>query len=166
LIGSNLAAFKAGNIETIMVIKIEQKEIIKIEKGSISDGIVLKKYISSGNKLILKTELKNCRKFSTYIENVIPKIIPKTVAEKPIITPIRKNIFIMDLFKTPIDFRIAISLVLFLTSIVKPEIILKAATMIIRDRIINITFLSTFKAENKELFISDQLKTNSFGNLF
>ena len=97
--GSNLAALRAGNIETIMVIKIEQREIIKIEKGSISDGIVLKKYISSGNKLILKTELKNCRKFSTYIENVIPKIIPKIVAEEPIMTPTRKNIFIMDLFK-------------------------------------------------------------------
>ena len=36
------------------------------------------------------------------------------------------------------------------------EIILNAATTIIRDKIINITFLSTFKAENKELFMSDQ----------
>ena len=63
----------------------------------------------------------------------------------------------MDLFKTPIDFRIAISLVLFFTKIVRPEIILNAATIIIRDNMMNITFLSTFKAENKELFMSDQL---------
>ena len=64
------------------------------------------------------------------------------VAEDPIITP-TKNIFTIDLFKTPIDFKIAISRVLFLTKIVKPEIILKAATIIIKDNIINITFLST-----------------------
>ena len=81
------------------------------------------------------------------------------------ITPIRKNIFIIDLFNTPIDFKIAISLVLFLTNIVNPEIILNAATIIIKDKIINITFLSTFKAENKDLFVSDQIN-NSFGKLF
>ena len=34
---------------------------------------------------------------------------------------------------------------------VKPEIILKAATIIIKDKIINITFLSTFKAEKSDL---------------
>ena len=73
------------------------------------------------------------------------------------ITPTKKNIFTIDLFKTPIDFKIAMSRVLFLTRIVKPEIILKAATIMIKDNIINITFLSTFKAENKELFVSDQL---------
>ncbi len=47
--------------------------------------------------------LKNSLKFSTYIENVTPKIIPKNVADVPIITPIKKNIFTIDLFKTPID---------------------------------------------------------------
>ena len=41
--GSNFAAFKAGNIETIIVIIIEHKEIIKIDDGLISEGIVLKK---------------------------------------------------------------------------------------------------------------------------
>ena len=55
--GSSLAALKAGNIETIIVINIEQIDIIKIDEGFISDGILLKKYISSGNKLILKAEL-------------------------------------------------------------------------------------------------------------
>ena len=82
------------------------------------------------------------------------KNIPKIVAEVPIITPIKKNILTIDLFKTPIDFKIAISLVLFLTKIFHPDIILNAATIIIKDNIINITFLSTFNAENKELFIS------------
>ena len=55
----------------------------------------------------------NCLMFSTYIENVTPKIIPKIVADVPIITPIKKKIFTIDLFKTPIDFKIAISRVLF-----------------------------------------------------
>ena len=95
-----------------------------------------------------------------YKENIIPKKIPKSVAVLPIITPTRKNILTIDLFRTPMDLRIAISLVLFLTKIVSPEIMLKAATIIIKDKIINITFLSTFNAENNELFISAQLYTN------
>ncbi len=43
LIISNFAAFNAGNIETTAVIKIELREIIKIDEGLISEGIVLKK---------------------------------------------------------------------------------------------------------------------------
>ena len=92
-----------------------------------------------------------------YIENATPKIIPNRVADVPIITPTRKKIFAIDLFNTPMDFNIAISRVLFLTNIVKPEIMLKAATIIINDKIINITFLSTFKAEKKDLFMSDHV---------
>ena len=134
-----------------MVINIEHKEIIIIEEGFISEGIELKKYISSGNKLISNILLRNCLKFSTYIEKITPNIIPKIVADVPIIIPTRKKIFTIDLFRTPIDFKIAISRVLFFTKIVKPEIILKAATIIIKDNIINITFLSTFNAENKEM---------------
>ena len=92
-----------------------------------------------------------------YKENITPKKIPNIVADVPIIMPTKKNILVIDLFNTPIDFKIAISRVLFFTKIVKPEIILKAATMIIKDKIINITLRSTFNAENKELFISDQV---------
>jgi len=106
---------------------------------------------------MLKTLLKNSLKFSTYKEKITPKKMPNNVAVVPIVTPTKKNILIIDLFKTPIDFRIAISLVLFFTRIVRPEIILKAATIIIKDKIINITFRSTFRAENNELFISDQV---------
>ena len=40
---SNFAAFKAGKIDTMIVITIEHKEIIKIENEFISEGIVLKK---------------------------------------------------------------------------------------------------------------------------
>ena len=41
--GSSFAAFKAGNIETIIVTIIEQIEIIIIDNELISDGIELKK---------------------------------------------------------------------------------------------------------------------------
>ena len=44
--------------------------------------------------------LKNALKFSTYKENITPKKIPKIVAELPIIIPIKKKIFAIDLFKT------------------------------------------------------------------
>ena len=40
----------------------------------------------------------------------------------------------MEKLETPIDFNIAISLVLFFTKIVNPDIILNAATIIIRDK--------------------------------
>ena len=87
----------------------------------------------------------------------MPITTPKIVALHPIINPTKKKIFLIDLFLTPMDFKIAISLVLFFTKIVNPEIILNAATMIIRDKIINITFLSTFNAEKSGLFKSDQV---------
>ena len=41
--GSSLAAFKAGKIDTKIVINIEHNEIINIEDGFISEGIELKK---------------------------------------------------------------------------------------------------------------------------
>ena len=88
---------------------------------------------------------------------MVPTITPNNVADVPIKKPIKKKIFFIDLLETPIDFNIPISLVLFLTKIVSPDIILNAATIIINERIINITFLSTFKAENNDLFISDQV---------
>ena len=87
----------------------------------------------------------------------MPTTTPNNVADVPIKKPTKKKIFFIDLLDTPNDFRIPISLVLFLTKIVSPDIILNAATIMIKERIINITFLSTFKAENNDLFISDQV---------
>ena len=49
-----------------------------------------------------------------YKENITPKKIPNKVADVPIIIPTKKNILVIDLFNTPIDFKIAISRVLFL----------------------------------------------------
>ena len=87
----------------------------------------------------------------------MPTATPNSVADVPIKKPTKKKIFFIDLFDTPIDFSMPISLVLFLTKIVSPDIILNAATIIIKERIINITFLSTLKAENNDLFVSDQV---------
>ena len=81
---------------------------------------------------------------------------PAIVAVKPIMKPVKKNDFIMDFFDKPNAFKIAISLVLFLIKIVSPEIILNAATIMIKVNIKNITFLSTFKADKKIYF--DQTK--------
>ena len=52
--------------------------------------------------------------FSIFIENIIPKIIPLIVAKKPIVKPVKKNVFFIDLLLKPKVFKIAISLVLFL----------------------------------------------------
>ena len=96
----------------------------------------------------------------------MPKIAPNNVAKVPMAKPTKKNIFLIDLFVTPKDLNIAISLDLFFTKIVNPEIILKAATITINDKIINITFLSTFNALKKDLFESAQEKTTWFENNF
>ena len=66
------------------------------------------------------------------------------------------NILHIELFKKPIDLNMAISSDLFLIKIVRTEIRLKAATIIINVRIINITFLSTLSASKNVLFVSTQ----------
>ena len=58
-------ALAAGYIETITVVIIEQKAINIIEFGFISDGIELRKYISSGNKVISNVLEINSLMFST-----------------------------------------------------------------------------------------------------
>tara|TARA_Y100000813_G_C23920470_1_gene238613 strand:+ start:255 stop:557 length:303 start_codon:yes stop_codon:yes gene_type:complete len=100
------------------------------------------------------------------MEKVIPNATPAIVAKNPIKKPVKKKDFTIDVLDKPSDLNIAISLVLFLMRIVKPEMILKAATTIIRVSIKNITFLSTFKAEKKVLLRSAQEKTYKFGSVF
>ena len=57
----------------------------------ISLGSFSKKYISVGNISKLNTDDKNIRIFSIFVENIIPKIIPDTVAKKPIVKPVKKK---------------------------------------------------------------------------
>ena len=82
----------------------------------------------------------------------IPIIAPKTVPNRPIDVPINKNIFTIAFFDEPIVLSKAISSDLALTSIIIEDIILKAATKIIKVKIKNITFFSTFKALINVLF--------------
>ena len=131
--------------------------IIKIEYKFISLGSFSKKYILLGNISKLKTVERKTLTLSILDENIIPKIIPDNVAEKPMVNPVKKKDFFIEVLFKPKVFKIAISLVLFLINIVRPEIILNAATIIIKVSIINITFLSTFKALKKDLFKSVQV---------
>ena len=76
----------------------------------------------------------------------------------PISIPTRKKILIIDLFKTPIDFNIAISLVLFLTKMVKPDIILNAATIF--GIILGVLF--SMYVENLRQFLSSVFNISLF----
>ena len=116
-----------------------------------------KKYISVGNIYNLKTVEKNNLIFSIFDEKIIPKIIPDIEAKKPMVKPVKKKDFLIEVLFKPKVFKIAIFLVLFLINIVRPEIILNEATIITKVNIINITFLSTFRALKKDLFKSDQV---------
>ena len=147
----------AGKYEAIAEINKEIINTIKIEIEFISYGSSSKKYMSDGKISNLNTFDKKILIFSIFMENKIPKIIPLNVAKKPMVNPVKKNVFFIDLLLKPKVLRIAISFVLFLISIVKPEIILNAATTIIRERITNMTFLSTLRALKRDLFKSDQV---------
>ena len=81
--------------------------------------------------------------------------MPVIVAKNPIVNPVKKNDFFIELLLSPKVFKMAISFVLFLIKIVNPEIILNAATIKIKVKIMNMTFLSTFNALKKDLFKSD-----------
>ena len=106
---------------------------------------------------MLKTVVRNILTFSMFNENITPKIIPVNVAKKPIVKPVKKNDFFIEELLRPNVFKIAISFVLFLINIVRPEIMLNAATIIIKVSIINITFLSTLSALKNDLFKSDHV---------
>ena len=82
----------------------------------------------------------------------MPKIAPNNVAKVPMAKPTKKNIFLIDLFVTPKDLNIAISLDLFFTKIVNPEIILKAATITINDKIMNRHIGAISKASTPIIF--------------
>ena len=95
----------------------------------------------------------------------MPKIKPNTVPVTPIVDPVIKIIFNMSGFFAPRVRSIAMSLDLFFTSMVMLEIILKAATKIIKSKIINITFLSTCNALKKlEFFCCHPITLNSLPN--
>ena len=69
---------------------------INIELKFISYGSSSKKYISDGKISRSNTFDKKILIFSILIENKIPNIIPLNVAKKPIVNPVKKNIFLID----------------------------------------------------------------------
>ena len=70
-------------------------KITNIEFKLISLGNLSKKYISLGNISKLKTAERKILIFSIFDENIIPRIIPDTVAKKPIVKPVKKKIFVL-----------------------------------------------------------------------
>ena len=93
-------------------------KIINIENKFISLGSFSKKYISLGNISTFKTDERNILTFSIFSENNTPKIIPLIEAKKPIVKPVKKNDFFIEVWFKPNVFKIAISLVLFFIKIV------------------------------------------------
>ena len=94
--GSNFAALNAGNIDTIIVIKIEQSEIINIELIFISDGILLKKIGLSSRSDHLPSELSGGEAQRISIARAIindPKIILADEPTGSLDTSNAKNIF-------------------------------------------------------------------------
>ena len=79
----------------------------------------------------------------------MPKINPEIVPKTPIREPQMMNIRTIEFWLNPIVRNIPISFLLFLTSIIRPEIMLRAAIKITSDKIINITRLSTSRALRK-----------------
>ena len=147
----------AGKYDATAETVNDKINIINIEKKLISLGSFSKKYISGGKISKLNTEDKIILIFSILCENRIPKMIPLIVAKKPMEKPVKEKEFFIELLLSPKVFKIAISLVLFFINIVNPDIILNAATITISVNIINITFLSTFRALKSDLFKSDQV---------
>ena len=77
-------------------------------------------------------------------------IVAPAPGKTPIKKPEKKKIRIIEDLENPIVLKIAISWVLFLTNITKPEIMFSAAIRTTNDHIMNIAFLSTSNAERKE----------------
>ena len=91
-----------------------------------------------------------------FIEKIIPMKPPRNVPVKPIIKPMDKKTLIKLLLLRPIVFNIGISLFFSLTKIINPDTIFIDATIIIKVKIKNITFFSTFKALIKAALFSFQ----------
>lgn len=147
---------KAGIYDAKADIINEKIKIIIIECIFISLGNCSKRYTSDGNNSKLKKLDKKFLIFSIFKEKITPIIIPANVDDKPIVNPVKKNDFFIDFELKPKVFKIAISFVLFFIKIVSPEIILNAATINIKVRIMNITFRSTLSALKNDLFKSVQ----------
>ena len=98
----------AGIYEAITETNIERIKIINIEYRFISLGNSSKKYISLGNISNLKTVERNILTFSIFEANIEPKMIPDIVAKKPIVNPVKKKDFFIEVLFKPKVFKIEI----------------------------------------------------------
>ena len=87
---------------------------------------------------------------------VNPARQPNAVPHTPMINPCMLKIFMMLARVAPIDFKIAMSLALSMTTMNSVLMMLNAATRIIRIRMMNMVIFSSLSAENRFLFICIQ----------
>ena len=82
-------------------------------------------------------------------QTITPRATPAIVPTVPIAAPVMKKIRMIAPDVAPMVRRMAMSLALSFTSMMRPEMMLRAATRTIRVRIMNMTFRSTCSAEKK-----------------
>src|SRR5258707_11087304 len=95
------------------------------------------------NNSVLVSQDRNWRSFSILAQNTVPTTNPVMVPMTPIAVPVMRNMRITAPWETPMVRRIAMFRVLSLTSMVRAERMLSAATSTIKFRIMNITLRST-----------------------
>ena len=98
---------------------------------------------------MLVTQATNCRISSILQQNTMAKRQPASVPTTPMLAPVIRNTRMMAPWVAPMVRRMPISRPLSFTSMMRPEMILKAATMTMIDRMINIMLRSTWSTEKK-----------------
>ena len=98
---------------------------------------------------MLVSQDRNCRIDSMFRQISRPTKNPVSVPTTPIAAPVIRNIRMIEPCEAPMVRRIAMSLPLSFTSMIRPETMLSAATSTIMVRIRNITLRSTCSALKK-----------------
>ena len=122
-------------------------------------GSSFRKYISEGNSSVPVRVVISCLMASIFWQNTTPTMTPTSVPITPIDAPVMKNIRRIAPRFMPIVRKIAISRLLSLTNITRPETMFSEATSKIIVRIRNITLRSTFSAPESAALVCCQSLT-------
>ena len=120
-----------------------------VSPTSTSAGSFDRKYSSGENSSVLVSHDKNCRIDSMLRHTTSPTTNPVSVPTTPIEAPVMRKMRMIAPCEAPMVRRMAMSLPLSFTSMMRPEMILSAATSTISVRIRNITLRSTCSALKK-----------------
>ena len=114
-----------------------------VSPGFMSAGSRDRKYSSGENSSVLVSHDRKRRISSMLRQITVPSRKPTTVPTTPIEAPVIRNTRMIAPWVAPMVRRMAMSEPLSLTSMIRPETILSAATSTINVRIRNITLRST-----------------------